>query len=74
MKNIIFPKTLKKGDQIAIISPAGFVEEASLQNTINLIKSKSLYQKLVQGMIHIHTKLFLNQLLHYQNQFAPKPT
>ena len=40
MKNIIFPKTLKKGDQIAIISPAGFVEEASLQSTINLIKSK----------------------------------
>ena len=40
MKNIIFPKTLKKGDQIAIISPAGFVEEASLQSTISLIKSK----------------------------------
>ncbi len=40
MKNIIFPKNLKKGDQIAIISPAGFVEETSLQSTINLIKSK----------------------------------
>ena len=30
MKEIIFPKSLKKGDKIAIISPAGFVEEASL--------------------------------------------
>lgn len=40
MKTIIFPKSLKKGDKIAIISPAGFVEEASLQNTLNLIQSK----------------------------------
>ena len=46
MKNIIFPKTLKKGDQIAIISPAGFVEEASLQSTISLIKSKG-YQPIL---------------------------
>ena len=40
MKEIIFPKSLKKGDKIAIISPAGFVEEAPLQSTLNLIKSK----------------------------------
>jgi muramoyltetrapeptide carboxypeptidase len=37
---VIFPKSLKKGDKIAIISPAGFVEEAPLQSTLNLIKSK----------------------------------
>lgn len=40
MKEIILPKSLKKGDKIAIISPAGFVEEAPLQNTLNIIKSK----------------------------------
>ena len=40
MNPIILPKSLKKGDKIAIISPAGFVEEPPLQNTINLIKSK----------------------------------
>ena len=40
MKEIIFPKSLKKGDKIAIISPAGFVEEAPLQSTLNLIQSK----------------------------------
>ena len=40
MKEIIIPKSLKKGDKIAIISPAGFVEEAPLQSTLNLIKSK----------------------------------
>ena len=40
MKEIIFPKSLKKGDKIAIISPAGFVEEAPLQKTLELIKSK----------------------------------
>ncbi|MGC4129886.1 MAG: LD-carboxypeptidase [Bergeyella sp.] len=40
MKDIIFPKPLKKGAKIAIISPAGFVEESALQNTLELIKSK----------------------------------
>ena len=40
MKNIIFPHSLKKGDKIAIISPAGAVEEAQLSKTIELIISK----------------------------------
>lgn len=40
MKSVIFPKNLKNGDKIAIISPAGFVEESSLHNTLELIKSK----------------------------------
>ncbi len=40
MKEIIFPKSLKKGDKIAVISPAGFVEESALQSTLELIKSE----------------------------------
>ena len=40
MKNTIFPHSLVKGDKIAIISPAGAVEEAQLSKTIALIKSK----------------------------------
>lgn len=40
MKNTIFPQSLVKGDKIAIISPAGAVEEAQLSKTIALIKSK----------------------------------
>jgi muramoyltetrapeptide carboxypeptidase len=38
MKKIIFPKSLKKGAKIAIISPAGFVEESALAKTLNVIK------------------------------------
>lgn len=40
MKNIIFPESLKKGDKIGIISPAGAVEESQLESTLQLIKSK----------------------------------
>lgn len=40
MKPILLPKSLTKGDKIAIISPAGFVEESSLRSTLDLIKSK----------------------------------
>lgn len=39
-KPIIYPKSLKKGDKIAIISPAGYVEAPQLESTLNLIKSK----------------------------------
>lgn len=39
-KHIIFPKSLKKGDKIAIISPAGYVELPQLESTMNLIKAK----------------------------------
>lgn len=41
MINNIFPKNLKKGDKIAIISPAGSVDAAQLKSTLKLIKSKS---------------------------------
>ena len=40
MKEIIFPKSLKKGDQIAIISPAGSVEEKQLEKGLEMIKQK----------------------------------
>ncbi len=40
MSTIEFPKSLKKGDKIAIISPAGSVEESQLTQTLELIKSK----------------------------------
>ena len=37
---VIFPKTLKKGDKIAVVSPAGSVEEGQILSTLELIKSK----------------------------------
>ena len=37
MKEIIFPKSIKKGAKIAIIAPAGSVEKDQLQATIDLI-------------------------------------
>lgn len=40
MKNIIFPKNLKKGSKIAIISPAGSVEESQLTSGLYLIQEK----------------------------------
>ncbi len=40
MKKIIFPPSLEKGDKIAIISPAGAVEESQLEKGIAMIKSK----------------------------------
>ncbi len=40
MKSVVFPKSLKKGDKIAIISPAGAVEESHLTQTLDLIKNK----------------------------------
>lgn len=40
MDSIIFPKSLKKGDQIAIISPAGSVNESQLENGLKIIESK----------------------------------
>jgi len=40
MKKIIFPKSLKKGAKIAVISPAGAVESSELESGIQLIKSK----------------------------------
>lgn len=40
MKDIIFPKSLKKGAKIAIISPAGAVQEEQLEAGLELIRQK----------------------------------
>jgi muramoyltetrapeptide carboxypeptidase len=60
----IFPKSLKKGDKIAIISPAGAVEPAQLDKGIKLIKSKgfepvlgeNLYTKFSNGYNYAGTE------------------
>ena len=53
MNSIIFPESLKKGDRIAIISPAGSVEESQLENGLNLIRSKG-YEPVLGK--HLYTK------------------
>ena len=52
-KEIIFPKNLKKGDKIAIISPAGAVEESQLQKGLEMIKAKG-YEPVLGK--HLYTK------------------
>lgn len=49
----IFPKSLKKGDKIAIISPAGSVEPTQLAKGIEMIKSKGFEPVLGE---HLYTK------------------
>jgi len=49
----IFPKSIKKGDKIAIISPAGSVEPAQLEKGIEMIKSKGFEPILGE---HLYTK------------------
>ena len=64
MKVIIFPQTLKKGDKIALISPAGAVEESQLEKGIKLIESngyepvlgKHLYTKYSNGYNYAGTE------------------
>ena len=64
MKEIIFPKSLKKGDKIAIISPAGSVEESQLEKGLKLIESKgfepvlgkNLYTKFSNGYNYAGTE------------------
>lgn len=64
MQNTTFPKSLKKGDKIAIISPAGSVEETQLENTLALIKSRgyepilgeNLYTKFQNGYLYAGTE------------------
>ena len=64
MKVIIFPQTLKKGDKIALISPAGAVEESELEKGIKLIESngyepvlgKHLYTKYSNGYNYAGTE------------------
>ncbi|MGD1318619.1 S66 peptidase family protein [Chryseobacterium sp. 2R14A] len=60
----IFPKPLKKGDKIAIISPAGSVEPTQLEKGIEMIKSKgyepvlgkNLYTKFSYGYNYAGTE------------------
>lgn len=57
MRKVIFPENLKKGDKIAIVSPAGSVEEKQLEAGLQLIEShgfepvlgKHLYTKFSHG-------------------------
>lgn len=53
MKEIIFPKSLKKGAQIAIISPAGSVEEEQLEKGLDLIRKNGFEPVLGK---HVFTK------------------
>ncbi|MBP2617283.1 LD-carboxypeptidase [Chryseobacterium jejuense] len=53
MKKIIFPKALKKGAKIAVISPAGAVDVSQLEKGIELIKSKGFEPVLGE---HLYTK------------------
>lgn len=53
MKEIIFPKSLKKGDKIAIISPAGAVEEKQLEKGLLMIKEKGFEAVLGE---HLYTQ------------------
>jgi len=60
----IFPKSLKRGDKIAIISPAGAVEPSQLEKGIQMIKSKgfepilgeNLYTKFSNGYNYAGTE------------------
>ncbi|UMQ40659.1 LD-carboxypeptidase [Chryseobacterium sp. Y16C] len=53
MTKVIFPKSLKKGDRIAVISPAGAVEASQLEKGIEMIKSKGYEPVLGE---HLYTK------------------
>ncbi|UOU99346.1 LD-carboxypeptidase [Chryseobacterium daecheongense] len=52
MKNI-FPKSLKKGDKIAVISPAGAVDTTQLEKGIEMIKNRGYEPVLGE---HLYTK------------------
>ena len=64
MNTPIFPASLKKGDKIAVISPAGSVDESQLQNGLNLIRTrgyepvlgKNLYTKFSKGYNYAGTE------------------
>ena len=53
MKEIVFPKALKKGAQIAIISPAGYVQQEQLEKGLELIREKGFEPVLGK---HVFTK------------------
>ena len=50
---MIFPKSLKKGDKIAVISPAGAVDASQLEKGIEMIKSRGFEPVLGE---HLYTK------------------
>lgn len=64
MKKMIFPKALKKGARIAVVSPAGAVDASQLEKGIELIKSKGfepvlgehLYSKFSNGYNYAGTE------------------
>lgn len=64
MKDTVFPKSLKKGDRIAVISPAGSVEESQLVEGLKLIRAngyepvlgKHLYTKFANGYLYAGTE------------------
>lgn len=64
MQNTTFPESLKKGDKIAIISPAGSVEIPQLDKTLELIRIKgyepvlgeNLYTKYQNGYSYAGTE------------------
>lgn len=51
----IFPKPLKKGDKVAIISPAGAVEPSQLEKGIQMIRTKGFEPVLGENL---YTKFF----------------
>nr|WP_315033335.1 LD-carboxypeptidase [uncultured Chryseobacterium sp.] len=53
MKKIIFPKPLKKGAKIAVISPAGAVDPSQLEKGIKMIKNRGFEPVLGE---HLYTK------------------
>lgn len=64
MLKTVLPKSLTKGDKIAIISPAGSVEESQLEKGLELIKSRgyeailgpNLYTKFSNGYSYAGTE------------------
>lgn len=40
MSDVIFPEKLKKGNKIAVISPAGYVEPSQLESTLEIIRKR----------------------------------
>lgn len=64
MKEIIFPKKLKKGDKIAVISPAGAVEPDQLEKGLKMISDRgfeavlgtNLYAKFSNGYNYAGTE------------------
>ncbi len=53
MKKMIFPKSLKKGDKIAVISPAGAVDATQMEKGIEMIKSRGFEPVLGE---HLYTR------------------